>query len=89
MKSFVKTAVVAAILGLSGLAVTATSASAYIVCNRDGECWHVNRKYTYKPEFGIVVHPNSWRWGVNERFRWREPPRHERGYWRGGVWIRF
>lgn len=77
-------AAAAAAIGLTGMA---TSASAYVVCNREGDCWHVNRHYTYKPEFGIVVHPNSWRWGVNERYRWREHV--GRGYWRNGVWIRF
>jgi hypothetical protein len=47
----------------------------------------VKRNYVYKPEFGLVVHPNGWRWGVHEKYRWRE---HEgRGYWRNGVWIRF
>jgi hypothetical protein len=85
MKKFAIAAATVAI----GLTAMATSASAYIVCNREGECWHVSRHYTYRPEFGIVVHPNHWRWGVNEHYRWREPARHERGYWRGGVWIRF
>jgi len=88
MKKFAMAAAAVA-LSAVGLTVSTTSASAAIVCNADGECWHVNRHYVYKPEFGIVVHPNNWRWGVHERFRWREPPRRERGYWRGGVWIRF
>jgi len=70
-----------------GAVTIASDASAAIACNREGECWHVRNRYNYHPEFGIVVHPDGWRWGVNERFRWREHP--GRGYWRNGVWIRF
>jgi len=69
------------------LALTASAASAEIVCNRDGDCWHVKTRYEYRPEFGVVVHPDSWRWADHEerKYRWRE---HEgRGYWRDGVWI--
>ncbi|HVV65902.1 MAG TPA: hypothetical protein VHC42_10560 [Rhizomicrobium sp.] len=86
MRTSIKMAAAAA-LGLIGLAVTATSASADIVCNREGDCWHVKPHYVYRPEFGIVVHPNGWRWRAGEHYRWREHP--GRGYWRNGVWIRF
>ncbi len=69
------------------LALTATAASAEIVCNREGDCWHVSERHPYRPEFGVVVHPDSWRWEARERYRWRE---HEgRGYWRRGVWVKF
>jgi hypothetical protein len=86
MRKFVKAAVVAAV-GVVALAVSTISASAAIVCNREGECWHVRRHYVYHPEWGLVVHANNWRWGPHERFVWRE---HEgRGYWRNGVWIAF
>lgn len=82
-----KKIVIAAAAAVVGLTALATSASAAVVCNREGECWHVRGHYTYRPEFGIVVHPNNWRWGEHEKFVWRE---HEgRGYWRNGVWIRF
>ena len=77
-------AVAAAAIGLTAMV---TSASAAIVCNQEGDCWHVKGRYNYRPEFGITVHPNNWRWGAGEKWRWRE---HEgRGYWRNGVWIRF
>jgi hypothetical protein len=69
------------------LALTATSASALIACNRNGVCWHVPKRYAYRPEFGVVIHPNNWRWGPRERFVFRE--HRGRGYWRNGVWIRF
>jgi len=85
MKSTVKWFVAA--LGAAVVALTATSASAWIVCNREGDCWHARYRYTYRPEFGVVVHPDYWRWGPGVAYRWREHP--GRGYWRSGVWIAF
>jgi hypothetical protein len=84
-----KIAVAAAAVALSAatLALTATGASAKVVCNQYGECWHVRHNYVYKPEFGLVVHENNWRWNASEKYRWREHS--GRGYWRNGVWIRF
>ncbi len=86
MKLASKTAM-AALLGLGLLAAGATTASAAVVCNREGFCWHVRHPYAYRPEFGIVVHPDNWRWGPNEHYNWRE--HRGRGYWRNGVWVRF
>lgn len=86
MRNFVNAAA-AAILCAGTLVLTATSVSASIACNREGECWHVNRHYAYHPEFGIVVHPDGWRWSTDEHFVWHEHT--GRGYWRNGVWIRF
>ena len=65
----------------SVLAVSATTASAEIVCN--GE------RHAYRPEFGVRVYSDDWRWADADakRYRWRE---HEgRGYWRNGIWIQF
>ncbi|MBP0578983.1 hypothetical protein J8I29_06680 [Labrys sp. LIt4] len=71
--------------GVMGLFVT--GASARVVCNEDGDCWHVRETYEYKPEFKLMVHPDDWRWKESEHYRWRE---HEgRGYWRSGVWVEF
>ena len=71
------------------LGFTATAASADIVCNRAGDCWHVRERHDFRPEFGLQVHPDNWRWAENEheKYRWRE---HEgRGYWHNGVWVEF
>jgi len=79
--------VLGAIVGAGALAATAGTASAYVACNRYGDCWHVNERYNYRPHFGIRVHDDNWRWRAHERYRWRE---HEgRGYWRRGVWVTF
>ena len=44
------------------LALTATTASAEIVCNGEGECWHAREHVEYEPEFGVRVHPDDWKW---------------------------
>ena len=69
------------------LAAAATPASAYVACNRFGDCWHVSDRYHYRPHWGIRIHDDNWRWH-GRHYRWRE---HEgRGYWgRGGVWVTF
>jgi hypothetical protein len=85
MKPYVKW--IAAAVGAATIALTATSASAWIVCNRFGECWHTHVQYAFRPEFGVVVHPDGWRWGPGEHFVWHEHV--GRGYWRNGVWITF
>jgi hypothetical protein len=87
VKTFTKS-IIAALVVASSTAVAATS-FADIVCNStDNVCWHVrHHHYTYKPEFGVVVHPDNWAWGPNDHYKWREHT--GRGYWRGGVWIGF
>jgi hypothetical protein len=79
-----------ALVGIvSVLALTATSASAAIVCNEEGDCWHSKEKYDYRPEFGVHVYGDDWKWGDadSHKYRWHE---HEgRGYWNKGVWIGF
>ena len=86
MKTIAKLAS-AALLGAAAVAITATSASAYVVCNREGECWHAKSAYQYRAEYGIAVHPDGWAWGANEHYKWHE--HRGRGYWRSGVWIKF
>lgn len=91
MKNLLKTTALAALLGAGALAVTTTSASAEVVCNAAGDCWHVRDHYTYPDNVGVVVHPDDWRWDnppdATVHYRWHE---HDgRGYWRDGVWIQF
>ena len=75
----------AMLIGAGALALAATSASAEVVCNDDGDCWHVKGKMDYKPEFRLHVHPDSWKCGHKDHYKWHEHDGH--GYWRGGVWI--
>jgi hypothetical protein len=77
----------AIIVVASALTMTATSASAAIVCNEDGDCWNAKEKYEFRPEVRLHVYPDEWKWRESDarRYRWREHDGH--GYWRGGVWI--
>jgi hypothetical protein len=77
----------APMLGVGAVLLAATSASAAIACNAEGVCWHVRHAYVYQPAWGVVVHPDAWRWGPADHYVWREHP--GRGYWRNGVWIAF
>ena len=75
----------AVIVGASALTLAATAASAAIVCNDEGECWHVKGGADFRPELRLHVHPDTWRWSKSDHFRWREHAGH--GYWRGGNWV--
>ena len=79
----------AALLGAGAIVATAAPASAYVACNRRGDCWHVRERHHYRPAWGITIHPDNWRWQHARRhhYRWREHA--GRGYWRSGVWITF
>ena len=71
-----------ALLGFSSL-----SASARIVCNGDGDCWHVHEDYAFPPGARIIIHPDNWRWKEDEHYAWREHS--GRGYWRDNRWAPF
>jgi hypothetical protein len=87
MTKLLVTAALSAVIGAGSLVAFTAPASAAIVCNRDGDCWHTTERYRYRPAWGLTVHPDNWTWRDSRRYRWRE---HDgRGYWRGGVWIGF
>ncbi len=85
--ALVKGALLAAVTG--GSFVAATAASADVVCNRAGECWHVHDRLDYPANVGITFHDDDW--GVAHQhghWHWRQD-RFDRGYYRDGVWIAF
>jgi hypothetical protein len=80
------TALKKSLLAAAVLAGSALSASAEIACNGT-VCWHITQRHEFPPHAGVVIHPDTWRWGPSERFTWRE---HEgRGFWRGDRWEEF
>ena len=93
MKNYLKLAATAAVVVAASVILAAASAfladvaSASIVCNGEGQCWHAHRNYAYAPTYGVVVHPDGWKWGVREHYVWHE--HRGRGYWRNGVWVTF
>ena len=85
--SWLKTGVIGGLAALVLVSVTATSASAWVACNRFGECWHVKSRLAYPVEAGIVFHRDGWRF-ARPGFRW-VGDRDDRGYWFHGAWRTF
>ncbi len=77
----------AAILSVGALAFTAGTASARIVCNDEGDCWHTHAEYDYPPAVHLEVHPDNWKWREGEKRAWREHEGEGHGYWHQGVWV--
>jgi hypothetical protein len=86
MKTF-NAMTIAALMSVGGMALISTSASAAVVCNQDGDCWHTQTDYNYQPAFNLTVHENDWKWKEGDKHAWRE---HEgKGYWKGHDWKKF
>lgn len=81
-------AAVAAAIGAAAL--SAAPASAAIVCNAGGDCWHTDHKETYGRDMRVVRHNDDWyfhqKWEANKTQHWRDY--HEgHGFYRDGVWV--
>jgi hypothetical protein len=92
MKKIIAGAATAALLGLGFLSMSAGTASARVVCNSEGDCWHVDQSYRYHPDVHVEFHPDSWYfhndWDHDQHRHWRG--HHDgRGYWRNGAWVTF
>ena len=90
---FLKTAVSAAAITMfiaaGALVATTGAASARMVCNSTGECWHTEADYAY-PGTGYTKHNDDWyfhqTWNAEHPYR----DYHEgRGYYKSGIWIGF
>ena len=53
----------------------------------DGDCWHTQTDYEYRPEMGLTVHPEDWKWKEGEHHQWREHA--GKGYWKDNAWKEF
>ena len=88
LKKALSTTAFTALMATGVLAATAGTASAYMACNHDGDCWHTDKKVS-APGVTFDYHPDDWyfhqTWtGSNNHYR----DYHEgRGYYKGGVWI--
>ena len=89
MKKTLTLAALAATLAIGGVAATASTASAAIVCNRAGDCWHVDRREVY-PHQRFDYHPDTWyfhqRWDADKAHRWHEH-HDDRGWYENGAWV--
>jgi hypothetical protein len=91
MKRTVSAAITAALFGIGAVVATTAPASAYVACNRFGDCWHSEARYHYAPSVGVTIHPDHWYFHRNwdrGRYRWRGY-REGRGYYRNGIWVTF
>ena len=90
MKINFPTAALTAVLAIGGLAATAGAASAHVVCNASGDCWHTDKRASYGPKVQLRYHSDDWyfhqKWEQDKSRHWREA--HEgRGYYANGVWV--
>ena len=89
MKTALSAAAITMLMGTGALVATTGTASARMVCNSDGDCWHTERTYRY-PDRSYTHHNDDWYFHQtwNDQRHYREP--HEgRGYYKGGLWIGF
>ena len=80
---------IATLIAAGALMVSAGTASARIVCNAEGDCWHTDRAPVV-PGIRFSIHPDDWyfhqHWDRDKDHHYREY-REGRGYYKGGVWI--
>ena len=90
-KKVLSAAAMAAVAATGALTVAASPASARVVCNADGDCWHTDRDYHYRRDVRVEVHPDSWYFHQNWSDHNRRYHEHhdDRGYYRGGTWVAF
>jgi len=80
----------AAVLSVGVLAASAGGASAYVVCNAQGDCWHTDHRYHYGPDVRAQWHPDDWYfhqdWAHDQQHHFRDY--HQgRGYYSNGTWM--
>jgi hypothetical protein len=90
MKRNIKHALMAGAVAAAGLVSTAGGASAYVACNRFGDCWHTDTRVHF-PGVRLTFHPDNW-WDhhkTNHRYTWHDlDTGHDwhHGYWDHGTW---
>jgi hypothetical protein len=89
-QKFIKQTLLATAIATVGLTGGAGSASAYVVCNRAGDCWHTDTRVHF-PGVRLTFHPDAW-WDhhkTDSHFNWHEVDGgHDwhHGYWDHGTW---
>ena len=82
-----KTLALGLLAGAGALVALASPASAYLACNRDGDCWHTENR-TSAPGVRFDYHPDDWYFHQHWDDRHHYRDYHEgRGHYRSGVWI--
>jgi len=91
LKTALSAAAMTLLMGTGALIATTGPASARMVCNSEGDCWHTERSYNY-PDRSYTRHNDDWyfhqSWNNDEHHHYRDY--HDgRGYYKGGLWIGF
>lgn len=90
MRAFFKKALVASALAGAAMAI-GVAASADVVCNSDGDCWHVAKRYTtYPSSLGVTFYPDTWREEHmhDTHYHWYDRD-DDHGYYIRGQWHAF
>ena len=86
----IRTLLLGAVVSAGALTALVAPASAYIACNREGDCWHTESRYR-SPKVRFDYHPDDYyfhqRW--DDRRHWRNEEHRGRGYYRSGLWVQF
>ena len=91
LKSMLKSAAYGTLVSAGLLFASTGVASAYVVCNDEGDCWHTDHRY-HREGLRLSFHDDDWyfhrRWDNDHDHHWREY--HDgRGYWHNGIWVTF
>jgi hypothetical protein len=89
LKTALSAVAITTLMGSAALVATTGTASARMVCNNSGDCWHTDSDYKY-PGTGYSRHNDDWyfhqTWNNDRHYR----DTHDgRGYYKSGVWIGF
>jgi len=87
VKTALSAAAITVLMSAGALIATTGAATARMVCNDSGDCWHTDSVTTY-PGTGYTDHPDDWYFHQtwDDQRHYREP--HEgRGYYKSGIWI--
>ena len=75
MKRALSTVAIAALIGAGTIAATTGIASARVVCNAEGDCWHTDAPPPRVPGIRFSLHPDDWyfhqHWDAGHHWRGR------------------
>ena len=89
LKAALSAAAISTLMATGALVTTVAPASAYVACNKEGDCWHTESR-PRAPGIQFNIHPDDWyfhqEWEGDNNRHYRDY--HEgRGYYKGGIWI--
>ena len=92
LKNLLRTGTLAAVVAAGATVATVTTASAEVVCNSDGDCWHTSQRYTtYPTVLGVKFYSDDWQSTHRDdaHYHWRDDPKDDHGYYDHGEWHAF